>query len=179
MPHRSRCSPTHILPGLKTPAAPQRWDEELNSPFRDLHHICIVVRDMEESVRYYTSLGIGPWRDFANPTALAEVSMPNREAFFALTYKCADLGGVQLQLCQPPQLDCPQRRFLDTRGEGVFHLGFSVEDVDRGEEAGQELGLEVLMSGRRSDRSGFTYFDTQDDAGFALSVRSAPPPASR
>jgi methylmalonyl-CoA/ethylmalonyl-CoA epimerase len=77
---------------------------------------------------------------------------------------------VQLQLCQPPELDCPQRRFLDSRGEGVFHIGFE-SDVDEAAEAAAGLGLNVLARGQRDNGSGFVYFDTADDAGVVLLAR--------
>ncbi len=43
-----------------------------------------------------------------------------------LRYRCVNLENFQLQLCEPPEGDTPQRRFLETHGEGVFHLGFTV-----------------------------------------------------
>ncbi|MFI9262201.1 VOC family protein [Streptomyces sioyaensis] len=136
--------------------------------------MCIVVHDIGEAVEYYERLGIGPWSDFANPAALTELSVPNREAFFAMRYKCAELENIQLQLCQPPLLDCPQRRFLNEHGEGIFHVGFAAEDIDGSEDVGRALGLTVLMRGRRGNGTGFTYFDTHEGAGVTLMVRSAP-----
>ncbi len=140
------------------------------APFRRLHHICIVVRDIDRSVAYYESVGIGPWQDYPPLTEYTRLSAPSPEAFYALRYKVANLDNVQLQLCQPPDLDCPQRRFLDTRGEGVFHIGFEA-DVDDAAAAGAALGLAPLMRGQRDDGSGFIYFDTQDQAGVVLLAR--------
>jgi methylmalonyl-CoA/ethylmalonyl-CoA epimerase len=139
-------------------------------PFRELHHICIVVRDIEASVAYYESIGIGPWQDYPPLTEYTRLTVPNPDAFYALKYKLADVGGVQLQLCQPPELDCPQRRFLDSRGEGVFHIGFE-SDLDEATEAAAGLGLNVLARGQRDNGSGFIYFDTADDAGVVLLAR--------
>lgn len=139
-------------------------------PFRTLHHICIVVRDIDRSAAYYESVGIGPWQDYPPLTEYTRLSAPSPDAFYALRYKVAKLDNVQLQLCQPPDLDCPQRRFLDTRGEGVFHIGFEA-DVDDAAAAGAALGLAPLMRGQRDDGSGFIYFDTQDQAGVVLLAR--------
>jgi methylmalonyl-CoA/ethylmalonyl-CoA epimerase len=139
-------------------------------PFRELHHICIVVRDIEASVAFYESIGIGPWQDYPPLTEYTRLTVPNPDAFYALKYKLADVGGVQLQLCQPPELDCPQRRFLDSRGEGVFHIGFE-SDLDEATEAAAGLGLNVLARGQRDNGSGFIYFDTADDAGVVLLAR--------
>ena len=64
--------------------------------------------------------------------------------------------------------------FLDERGEGVFHLGFTVPNVDAAEAAQQDNGIAVLMRGRLHDHSGFTYFDTADkSAGVVLEIRQS------
>ena len=142
----------------------------MTTPFRELHHICIVVRDIEASVAFYESIGIGPWQDYPPLTEYTRLEVPSPDAFYALKYKLADIGGVQLQLCQPPELDCPQRRFLDSRGEGVYHIGFE-SDLDDAAAAAARLGLSVLARGQRDNGSGFIYFDTADDAGVVLLAR--------
>jgi catechol 2,3-dioxygenase-like lactoylglutathione lyase family enzyme len=142
----------------------------MTTPFRKLHHICIVVRDIEASVAFYESIGIGPWQDYPPLTEYTRLAVPNPDAFYALKYKLADVGGVQLQLCQPPELDCPQRRFLDSRGEGVYHIGFE-SDLDEAATAAASLGLNVLARGQRDNGSGFIYFDTADAAGVVLLAR--------
>ena len=134
------------------------------TPFRQLHHICIVVHDIDKVVAYYESIGIGPWQDYPPLTEYTNLAVPNPDAFRALRYKLVNLDNVQLQLCQPPELDCPQRRFLDTHGEGVFHIGFE-SPVDTAVEQAQDLGVPVLMRGQRPNGSGFVYFDTADQAG--------------
>lgn len=141
-----------------------------STPFRLVHHVCLVVRDIERSVAYYESVGVGPWRDYPPLTEYTELDVPNREAFLAMRYMVADLENLQLQLCQPPELDCPQRRFLDSHGEGVFHIGFEA-DVDTAVRQGRELGLHPVMQGRRPNGSGFVYFDTLDDAAVVLMAR--------
>lgn len=146
----------------------------MTTPFRELHHICIVVRDIEASVAFYESIGIGPWQDYPPLTEYTRLTVPNPDAFYALRYKLTNVGSVQLQLCQPPELDCPQRRFLDSRGEGVFHIGFESgldSDLDETAAAGASLGLNVLARGQRDNGSGFIYFDTADDAGVVLLAR--------
>lgn len=84
--------------------------------------------------------------------------MPNADGFRQLIFKYADLPGLQLQLCEPGPADTPQRRFLETKGPGVFHLGFAVGQLSDAEQAGKTAGLQPLMRGRRPDGSGFTYF---------------------
>jgi methylmalonyl-CoA/ethylmalonyl-CoA epimerase len=144
--------------------------------FKKLHHVCIVVRDIEKAVAYYQSVGIEPWHDYPPLAQFTELDVPNPEAFRGMTYKYTNIANVQIQLCQPGELDSPQRRFLGRHGEGVFHLGFEVPDCDAGEKAGRAMGLNVLMRGRRPNRSGFTYFDTAAQAGgVVLEIRASPP----
>jgi catechol 2,3-dioxygenase-like lactoylglutathione lyase family enzyme len=140
------------------------------TPFRQLHHICIVVHDLDKSVAFYESLGIGPWQDYPRLTEYTDLRVPYPDAFHRLRYKFVNLANVQLQLCQPPELDCAQRRFLDSRGEGVFHIGFE-SDVETAARQGEALGLTVAMRGQRDNGSGFVYFDTLDEAGVVLMAR--------
>ena len=146
----------------------------MTSPFRQLHHICLVVHDIDAAVSYYEGLGIGPWQDYPPLSQFADLNVPSPEAFGQLKYRYVDLDNVQIQLCEPPQLDCAQRRFLDTHGEGVFHIGFEAE-LDTATSQAKPSGLGVLMSGRRENGTGFVYFDTLDQAGVVWMCRQTKP----
>jgi methylmalonyl-CoA/ethylmalonyl-CoA epimerase len=145
----------------------------METPFRHLHHICLVVHDIDEAQAYYESIGIGPWREYPPLSEYVDLDTPNPEAFHQLKYRLVELDNVQLQLCEPPAADCPQRRFLDTHGAGVFHIGFEA-DVDIAIEQARGFGVDVLMRGQRDNRSGFAYFDTYGGAGVVLLARRTP-----
>ena len=139
--------------------------------FRQLHHVCVIVRNLDAAVAYYESLGVGPWHEYPSLEQF-KLDVKDRKGYLNLRYRYANLENFQLQLCEPGEGDTPQRRFLEERGEGVFHLGFSVADVDAAEQEGLSLGLDVISRGRLPDRTGFTYFDTaQRGAGVTLEVR--------
>ena len=143
--------------------------------FTRLHHVCIVVHDLDRAVAYYESIGVGPWFDYPKGAPYVEFDVPDKAASDAMRYRCADLANVQLQLCQPSTLDSPQRRFLDAHGEGVYHLGFEVPDRDGAEAQMRALGVGVIARGKRADGSGFAYFDTRAAAGVTLEVRKTGP----
>ena len=145
------------------------------SVFNKLHHICIVVRDIEASVRYYESAGIGPWHDYPPLGDFTELQVPDPDGFLGLDYRYAWVGDLQIQLCQPGDGGTPQRHFLDERGEGVFHVGFEVPDADAADAEAAERGVAVLMKGRRPNGSGFSYYDTAEQAGVILEIRQSPP----
>lgn len=93
-----------------------------------------------------------------------------------LRCRFCNLENIQLQLCEPGPGASAQRAFLDTHGEGVFHLGFTVPDLDMGEADEATLGLSPWMRGRLPDRTGFTYFITRDQgAGVTLEIRANRP----
>jgi methylmalonyl-CoA/ethylmalonyl-CoA epimerase len=147
----------------------------MSGPFTKLHHLCVVVRDIDRAQRFYESVGIGPWHDYPPLDDFTDLDMPDADGFRALTYRYAWIGDLQLQLCQPGPGATPQRRFLDERGDGVFHVGFEVPDADAADVDAAARGVRALMRGRRANGSGFTYFDTADRAGVILEIRQSPP----
>lgn len=140
--------------------------------FNKLHHICIVVHDIDKAQAYYESVGIGPWEAYPPLAEYEELEVPSREGFMAMQYRICNLPNIQLQLCQPNHDPSPQRIHLDTKGEGVFHLGFEVPDADVAETEAQRVDLPVKMRGRRQNRTGFTYYDTAEKAGVILLTRA-------
>ena len=142
------------------------------SIFDKLHHICIVVHDIDKAQAYYESIGVGPWESYPPLVEYEELEVPSREGFMAMQYRICNLPNIQLQLCQPNHDPSPQRIHLDTKGEGVFHLGFEVPDADAAEAEAKRTGLPVKMRGRRQNRTGFTYYDTADKAGVILLTRA-------
>ncbi|CAN7354471.1 VOC family protein [Bosea sp. LjRoot9] len=142
--------------------------------FDKLHHICIVVADIDKAQAWYESIGIAPWQAYPPMADYTDLSVPSRDAFMTLKYRVCNLPNIQLQLCEPSAEPSPQREFLDTKGEGVFHIGFEVPDANAAETEARASGLSLLMRGRRENGSGFTYYDTADAAGVVLLTRATP-----
>ncbi len=140
--------------------------------FDRLHHICIVVHDIDKAQAWYESIGVGPWEAYPPLSEYEELEAPSREGFMAMRYRICNLPNVQLQLCQPSRHPSPQRLHLDAKGEGVFHIGFAVADADAAEAEAKDAGLAVKMRGRRQNRTGFTYYDTADKGGVVLLTRA-------
>lgn len=150
-------------------------NRQKKQPFSDLHHIAIVVKDISEAVRFYESIGIGPFVDYPPMKEYVKISVPDEEGFYDLTIKCAQIGPVQLQLIQPGKGESLYKNFLREKGEGVYHLGFVVDDIEEAEVLVKEMGLHVISSGRRENGSGFTYLDTAKKGALTLLIRQSPP----
>ncbi|MGR9459438.1 VOC family protein (plasmid) [Rhizobium leguminosarum] len=141
----------------------------MNPIFEKLHHVCIVVSDIDRTQAYYEAIGVGPWIAYPPLAEYEDLNVPNPVAFSKMQYRICNLPNIQLQLCQPSEDPSPQRDFLNKKGEGVFHLGFEVKDADT---AQATAGISVKMSGRRQNRTGFTYYDTEEKGGVVLLTRS-------
>lgn len=147
----------------------------MNPIFQKLHHICIVVHDIDKTQAYYESIGIGPWVAYPPLAEYEDLQVPSPEGFMHMQYRICNLPNIQLQLCQPDHNPTPQRQHLDAKGEGVFHLGFEVPDADAAEAS---AGIPVEMKGRRANRTGFTYYDTAEGAGVVLLSRATNKPGT-
>ena len=64
---------------------------------------------------------------------------------------------------------------LREKGEGVYHIGFEVDDISAADAKIEAMGLKMLSSGRRENGSGFSYLETASQAGVVLLVRQSPP----
>ena len=140
--------------------------------FNKLHHICIVVHDIDKAQAYYESIGIGPWAQYPPLAEYEELEVPSKPGFLSLKYRICNLPNIQIQLCEPGAEPSPQRIHLDSKGEGVFHIGFEVPDADAAEAQAKAQGLPVLMRGRRHNRTGFTYYGSASEAGVTLLTRA-------
>ena len=139
--------------------------------FSKPHHICIVVKDIEKTKSYYESIGIGPWVDYPPLVEYTKLNVVDEKGFFDTRFVYTHIGNLQLQLTQPGQGRTIYKDFLETKGEGVFHIGFEVDDIETAEKQLKEDEMKVLASGRRDDGSGFSYLDTREGAGVTLLVR--------
>lgn len=93
----------------------------------DLYQIGVVVRDIDAGMaRYRSMFGLGPfwrldtryqgrYRDWTGTFA-------NRNAF-------TRWGPVYLEMIEPGEGQGNAREWLETRGEGIFHLGYATDDL--------------------------------------------------
>ncbi|WP_052223681.1 VOC family protein [Novosphingobium malaysiense] len=93
----------------------------------DFYQVGVVVRDIDEGMARYSQLfGLGPfWRLDTHYRARYrewEGIVANRNAF-------ARWGDLWLEMVAPGEGQSNAREWLEQRGEGIFHLGYAVDDV--------------------------------------------------
>jgi len=143
-------------------------------PFSKVDQVGIIVRDMDKAVEYYQSLGIGPF-EALNVTATDRKVYGRPADDVKNEVKIAPAGGIELELVYPASGKSVQREFLETKGEGINHLGFIVDDIDKEVAKLVEKGFEIISSGKFVGGGGFAYFDTGKVGGVLFELIQFPP----
>jgi methylmalonyl-CoA/ethylmalonyl-CoA epimerase len=119
-------------------------------------HIGIVVKDLAEASRYYTTtFGLGPWTELAYERFEWLVGDPASEtpALRART------GAVTIELLQPVKGPSIWADFLESHGEGMHHLAYKVPNWEEVCSQMKERGA-VMIAGGVVDGCGWAYFPT-------------------
>ncbi len=98
---------------------------------KKLDHIAIAVRDTEEALKFY--------RDQLGLSVVLSEEMEDSKV--RLTH--LDMGNVQLQLVQPLVEGHPLHQHLDQQGEGLHHLCFWSDDLNKTTSQIQEKDLKL------------------------------------
>ena len=76
------------------------------------------------------------------------------------------MDNVEVEFIQPyGEYPSEWKAFLDTRGEGLHHLGIKIQDVEKTRERFARLGYEEVQSGSWGEGE-YHYFDTAGALGF-------------
>jgi len=148
------------------------------SPFAKVDHIGVIVKDVDRAVQYYESLGIGPFEKGALQMAYRERTLmgkPFNDDRYKLAIRLGKMGQVKVELIQPVEGDSPWKEFLDTKGEGIMHIAFAVDDIDAEQAKLEDEGLSVIYSSRFQNGGGAAYIDTREVGGMITELVQWPP----
>jgi methylmalonyl-CoA/ethylmalonyl-CoA epimerase len=115
----------------------------------EIDHVAIAVHDLEAAVEYYrTTYGVEP----------VHRERIERDGVEEALIKVAD---SYIQLLTPTRDDSPVARFLASKGEGMHHVGYRVEDcaaaLDRVKDAGHRVIDDVPRTGSRGTTVAFVH----------------------
>lgn len=86
---------------------------------RHIHHVCMAVRDIEATLASYTALFN------LEKTEIREVKDQGVKAALV------KIGGSELEFIEPTDAEGGIARFIDKRGEGIHHVCFEVENLQK------------------------------------------------
>ena len=97
-----------------------------------IEHIGIAVKDLSEVSKFY--------KDVFECQISEEIDVPERKIRIAF----ADISGVKLEFLMPTDNDSVIAKFIDKRGEGIHHICFEVEDVEKATTELKDKGVELV-----------------------------------
>lgn len=97
-----------------------------------LEHIGIAVKNLEEANALFARL-LG-----RKHYKIEEVESEGvRTSFF-------EIGGVKIELLEATRPDSPIAKFIEKKGEGIHHLAFEVQDIDKTLPQYRDNGFELI-----------------------------------
>ena len=146
---------------------------------KGLDQVAIVVKDLDQAVeRYWTLLGIGPWRIFTfGKPAVKRMSYHGQPAEFKFRTAFAQAGSLRIELIEAVEGQTIYGDFIKERGYGLHHVGVLVEDMAKALEEARAAGVSVLQEGSGYGLDGdgaYAYLDTEDLIGAILELIELP-----
>jgi methylmalonyl-CoA/ethylmalonyl-CoA epimerase len=110
----------------------------------EIDHVAIAVHDLEAAVAYYgdTFGATVEHREVVESDGVEEALLKVAESY--------------IQLLRPTRPDSPVARFLETRGEGLHHVGYRVTDCRAALDAVKASGGRVIDEAPRPGSRGTT-----------------------
>ena len=127
---------------MTNPRDPARRVPEAVRRLGKVHHVAVVVRDIEDS--------LGLWRDMLGLPV--ELVLPIEQDRVTIAF--LPVGESKIELVQPTDDTTGVARFLDSKGEGFHHVCFEVEDINASLMRLELDGLEVIDRAARKGAEG-------------------------
>jgi methylmalonyl-CoA/ethylmalonyl-CoA epimerase len=128
---------------------------------KKLLHVGVVVRDLDKTVKRLESLGIGPFEPLPLPPLIEKRLFRGKPMDAKEKILIAKMGNIELELLEPIEGASPYQEFLDTKGEGIQHLTFAVDDLDNEIARFAKQGINILMSGKVEGGARGVYLDLE------------------
>ncbi|MFX0184268.1 MAG: VOC family protein [Candidatus Hodarchaeota archaeon] len=137
-----------------------KTDAPVLSKFTKVDQIGIVVRNMEDKLKDFKKIfGI-------EPITIMESSRESASIKTGFLY----LGEVQIELIQIISGETLHSKFLEEKGEGIHHLAFFVDDLEKELTELEKEGIKVLDRGTVQGIIKFAYLDTEEALGVILEL---------
>jgi catechol 2,3-dioxygenase-like lactoylglutathione lyase family enzyme len=144
------------------------------SPFSQIHHVGAVVRDADQAAKHFESLGMGPFEPL--------IVSPQEERIrgklihdLKLKIRMGHIGPIRLELIEPVAgEESIWKEVLESKGEGIHHLAFAVDDIEKAKTDLIKEGLSLIFSARFNNSGGAAYFETDRIQGLVFELFQAP-----
>lgn len=129
-----------------------------------ISQIGVVVKDLDKTIEYLTSLGLGPFSIY---------TINNRAVHLRLAI--SQQGPVELELIEYKRGKTIHKQFLEERGEGLHHIQFRVRNLKDTVKKFAEKGIGVTQYAEFVEGGGLAYMGTDEIGGIIIEVVKLPP----
>lgn len=131
-----------------------------------LRHVGIPVRDLDKSMEDYKSLGASFRTEFLiDSSRFAEYLVYGRTPDPVVKTRAVmgRMGSLAIELLQPVQGETVHRELLESTGEGIGHIAYTVDDLEEETAKLVDKGFPVILSIRPhgQTRRSAVYIDTR------------------
>lgn len=138
-----------------------RWGTtvaELGSLLTEVDHIAIAVRDLEAAAAWYRDVfgAEVTHREVVESDGVEEALIKVAESY--------------IQLLTPTKPDSPVGKFLESRGEGLHHVAYRVDDCAKALDAVKSAGFRVVDESPRPGSRNTTVAFLHPKSGFGTLI---------
>ena len=143
--------------------------KEKQSPFANLHHIGLVVKDIDRAAKMFSTLGLGPFAP-APMKDLTDRELRGKKVPSHVDVWFAPLGEISIELVKPLTGESLQKETLKLKGEGIEHLGFFVENIWEEVEKLEKKGWTVIARARAQQVGGWCFLQPEAESGIYIEL---------
>lgn len=131
---------------------------DLNSLLTEVDHVAIAVRDLEAAAAWYGEVfgAEVTHREVVESDGVEEALIKVAESY--------------IQLLTPTKADSPVGKFLESRGEGLHHVAYRVNDCAQALEAVKSAGYRVVDEAPRPGSRNTTVAFLHPKSGFGTLI---------
>ena len=141
---------------------------------KPLHHVGVVVRDLDKAIAHLEALGFGPFKisdELKTVTVSFKGELHGKPAEWKTKVSNGKMGDVELELLEPYEGAQALRESLDATGEGLHHIGWMTTTLLEDVEKQKALGAKIWTSSIRPDAPSFVYFEPTEIGNIAIELR--------
>ncbi len=118
----------------------------------NMHHIGFIVRDMDNAIKLYETLG--------GVTLGAEAVLKVESKGAEMRIRSMKMGSIEIEFIMPVKGDTMQSQYLAEHGEGIQHIAYTVDNLDKEVEKLAASELKPMFKKDLPGGSRYAYFKT-------------------
>ena len=99
---------------------------------KQIDHIGVAVKNLSKTIEFY--------RDVAGLKLIEEEEVPSQKVKVAKF----DINGVHIEFLEPTSKDSPIAVFIEKKGEGLHHIAYRTDDIEKELENLKDKGVKLI-----------------------------------